>query len=1543
MKNIQGGFIMKRKMLISIALITIMLLNCIMPLFVVNATEGEEIQLNSKLYTAVKTSLNEHGISFTSNDITHTITISSEAKQSVTELNLNENGIYDLTGLDAFSNLTHLELSGNNLSKDSNLEVLNNLPLNYLDLSTNQLEDVSSIDGLISKIKDNNGTVILSGQTVTIVEEAIIDEEENSDNAITATYSLPLILEKAGFIKSAWRTVSGVVEDGSLLYPTLESISNPVTADNNEISIRISSDGGYPYKGLFKLEIYIYDDPTEASSASNLNPAANNMLNGSRFYIYVVVHGSNDSAITTTDTNLYKAIKQQLTAGQTVNSEIDSYPYSVNAEGNIIYDECTYTTYASDKNYLLLTIVGGSKPTYALNTSTNTLYEIDYSDSVKDRTDYITVTVSGKAYKAYTYKTTYEKTVITTTSESGEIKLKEGYKVAHLGENRTLYVAAYDEAKTFVIDNTDLVNKITSLVLNNKEIRDLTGLEKFIGLNSYLNVSHNYLTNIDPIYELQTNKDAFEATLQEKYNYYLNTRTYGNLTESLNSTKSAKTNADSELKNISSAVDQIMEKFKAALDIKKETVTEETVTNTDGSKTVTTKTTPNENYDKEIEAVAKEIDSLVNSIYGYDQVDDTTGNKTHVYGYLENLTSDLNKATSNLDTTYSYLSVLYNIYNNEYKLTTLLTSDLNYQDLEEYLTYEDKLLGTADSVRELYTAAVSRIVTLDSNQALSTLEKKLIAAELGVSFDEDSENTIATFLSDTIPNTVGTRLTWVNAIEKLREIALYSEMNNYCLIKRMEEETATYQCYCEEYLEERIQNFSYEGIDTTLEETILEKIQEDVEIPSDKLYTIFREYMNSTYDYTDGSETIELATCDSEYTKVNNLIYDRTIYSNVAEIATKIGTTSTNENLVAVYNKLTNTRIIKTIALKETIDSDDDYAGDLNLYKEAVALAGKFVTNSSEVSRYVTLPKLRKLDISYNAYLEGIEKIDTLTGIRELYANADYITDISEVNWNNIKYLRKLGLAYNYIPNIKALEALENIVEIDASHNLIAGSFEFNFTKSQKTLKELDLSYNQIDDITSIMEYIDFKSNGNDGNYLAREDTININLNNQTINMKVNNEIDLNVYPETINVDLPKIFTQLKALDVERTEFGETSQNGRIESEGKYVTLNTRTAGDKEGVVEVVAMSGNGTAVDTCIGKGTKAIIKYTVTSKVVDDVNIDSENEISMKAGETKTFTAIVEGDDSIDKTVTWSIEGNASANTKISNDGVLTIGEDETAETIKVIATSKYDGKTKDTITVKLVKDSSDSEKDPTESEATTVTVTPSSLVSVKTGNTKEFKATVTGDVEDKTVTWSIEGNTSANTKISNDGVLTVAEDETAENIKVTATLNSDSTKKASVTVNVVKASQVVDIKLGYELQDEYLANVKAKTPVADFKKILIGNENYNVVIKKDGQTITSGYMGTGMYVQIQDENGEVVLNENGDLMAYGVIVKGDVNGDGYANSLDSLLIKAHRTEVQTLKAEAFEAADINNDGKVNAIDAKLLLYHRAEVKGYDLNYSK
>ena len=84
-----------------------------------------------------------------------------------------------------------------------------------------------------------------------------------------------------------------------------------------------------------------------------------------------------------------------------------------------------------------------------------------------------------------------------------------------------------------------------------------------------------------------------------------------------------------------------------------------------------------------------------------------------------------------------------------------------------------------------------------------------------------------------------------------------------------------------------------------------------------------------------------------------------------------------------------------------------------------------------------------------------------------------------------------------------------------------------------------------------------------------------------------------------------------------------------------------------------------------------------------------------------------------------------------------------------------------------------------------------------------TYTFKATVTGTgAFDNTVTWSVEGG-SAGTRISSDGVLTVAANETASTLTIKAVANGDSEKYAIKTVDVYSR---VTIKQGTGTEDLY-----------------------------------------------------------------------------------------------------------------------------------------
>ncbi len=92
------------------------------------------------------------------------------------------------------------------------------------------------------------------------------------------------------------------------------------------------------------------------------------------------------------------------------------------------------------------------------------------------------------------------------------------------------------------------------------------------------------------------------------------------------------------------------------------------------------------------------------------------------------------------------------------------------------------------------------------------------------------------------------------------------------------------------------------------------------------------------------------------------------------------------------------------------------------------------------------------------------------------------------------------------------------------------------------------------------------------------------------------------------------------------------------------------------------------------------------------------------------------------------------------------------------------------------------------------TSVSVTTSDQSVIK-GNTASFSATVTGhNNPSQTVTWRVEGATSSGTFISNTGVLTVADDESAVELIVRATADADITKSGTSTITLVNPTYTI-----------------------------------------------------------------------------------------------------------------------------------------------------
>ena len=108
-----------------------------------------------------------------------------------------------------------------------------------------------------------------------------------------------------------------------------------------------------------------------------------------------------------------------------------------------------------------------------------------------------------------------------------------------------------------------------------------------------------------------------------------------------------------------------------------------------------------------------------------------------------------------------------------------------------------------------------------------------------------------------------------------------------------------------------------------------------------------------------------------------------------------------------------------------TLDEYWDYI-EIDSYSQVttdtIGMMYRMIQNADQLDKYVKLPNLKSLDVSYNANLNDISKVDTLTHLRELNMAYDYIDELSNTNWEAFEYLRKLDVSYNFLKTIKPLK-----------------------------------------------------------------------------------------------------------------------------------------------------------------------------------------------------------------------------------------------------------------------------------------------------------------------------------------------------------------------------------------------------------------------------------------------------------------------------------------------------------------------------------------
>lgn len=1563
---------MRKKMLISIVVISIMLLNCIAPLLQVAAGTDVKVLFEKNLYESLKEDLQKRGITAVYNDAQRTIIINDDEIAKVTTLSLSNSELTDLTGLEIFTNLSWLDLSGNKLTKDSNLEVLNSFnDLKYLDLSSNEIEDLS----MVTNIK-NIETLNLHNQKFDVVEVIQVDTSESSNQYTGISYPLPKILtDFVDYIPSEWLVEKNYLKD-PLDYET--DVSGQVAPyiywsgfDHENLKVIYATKTATTYfvhKGMVKVSIRV----TDSSST----------LYNSEINLYFVTADSSERGIYIKDTNMYNAIKKQLTRGQRENEELISYAGNTNA--------------------------------------------------------------------------------------------------------RHIYNRYFDDAQTLVIDIDDLVNKIPSLILNNKRIKDITGIEKFIGLETKIDLSGNYIKSIDKIVELEKNQETEEALLRERVNAQIDlvsktiseidkvkgdieaaNKSMQALDEAYAKLQEQLTKLETERMQINNTIAETTQKI---ADLNREVEELKNVSIVELENTIKSANEDIENIRKEINNLNQQIANKNKEIADLEAAN--KGEEDAIKAKKEELEADKTKVTSlqtdiankqaEIDAKNESLAQVREAISTDEIAIAVYNTEL--AELKVELAKKQKeitdLLGSGTAVPETNTVIDTinkeietingKVADLTSKISENTEEKAALEnaiANLEKELDELKANKI-TLESEVIPNLEkeikdleeafannenNRRIAEIKAeIDQIKNVDIPELETN---ITRKQEEITKAQKQIDEIkkqitdkqAEVEKANADLEQLNKDLAAKIeeIKKVVEDMNnndkqkaelnlkltelrIELERLMSILYTRMNRLYtiynridrlvgiitpelrnmtdlDFFDLSFEGAKALFSNQVSKIGTIEnyltgFERNyliqLYNIPTSISTEVKKTIVNpdgstsvvteievkaiENPISKwFSELANdewtlsdykmwlnnlrrddiyfamyaycymTRlfegttscvangycdyIIKRFEIdgedtsrheyaKETYQSiyaryagTDECAGSVttvNLYN----YAKRITLATADVNTYVYLPRLKILDVRENL-IENIDVLPELTQLKEFYAGDNEIVDISNVDWASVNtHLRKLDLSLNDISYIEPLEVMSNLEYLDLSKNLIEGEFTFKIEKLEK-IKYLDFSYNKIEDIQRLINYLAYEArhhgyNGDIASFL-RNAGYTINFKHQQLEMTIDNVLPVG---DTEKVELHKIFRQIEEIDYANTSFGIDSLRGNVTSDGKYVILDTRTAGKHVATVTIT-----NTKTTSSFGFGTTCVITYRVGTANMLDVHVTPEL-VELEKGASYQFNAEVVGENVPYSGVVWSVEGNNSEGTTVSEEGLLQVASDESSTTFAVVATSFYDEASSGKAVVTIVEKSEETPTDPEKPANPETPVDPEKPTQPETPTEPEKP---------------VNPDDSNNNNNNND--------------------NTGSTNKPE--------EPVADIKLGYEVDtnNDYVTGVKAKTLVKDFKDTLLKNANYKVVVKSSKNEVTSGYVGTGMFVQIQDKNGNVVKDKNGNLLVYEIVVKGDVNGDGYANSSDTILIKSHRSDVKALSGTALSAADINNDNSINSTDTKLLLYHRAEVKGYNLNYTK
>jgi len=147
------------------------------------------------------------------------------------------------------------------------------------------------------------------------------------------------------------------------------------------------------------------------------------------------------------------------------------------------------------------------------------------------------------------------------------------------------------------------------------------------------------------------------------------------------------------------------------------------------------------------------------------------------------------------------------------------------------------------------------------------------------------------------------------------------------------------------------------------------------------------------------------------------------------------------------------------------------------------------------------------------------------------------------------------------------------------------------------------------------------------------------------------------------------------------------------------------------------------------------------------------------------------------------------------------------------------------------------------------------------------------------------------------------------------------------SNVKVKEGKISEEEMLKsLGLIKKEQYLMGISLQTEIKKFRETIASNQKVTLKSLKNASNKeeTSGIIKTGMKLTL-------VLNEQ--EYQYTIVIKGDVNGDGYIYATDYVKVKNHIMGKTKLTGAYLIAADIDNDKNIYATDYVKIKNHIME----------